>query len=132
MKSPKPQLFGPMLIVREFDSALKFYRDLIGLEGDGESPYAEFGTGSCRLVLLDHGFWKTVGGRAGPTPRAGKREGVVLAIKVANVDQEYQRLKSKGVVIASPPADRPMMGLRNLQVLDPDGNLVELTTPLKK
>lgn len=119
-----------MLIVRDFGAALKFYRDDLGLAGEGESPYAEFASGGCKLVLLDHGFWKTVGGMAGPTPRSWKREGVVLAVKVDDVDAEFRRLKARGVSIASPPADRPMMGLRNIQVYDPDGNIVELTSDL--
>jgi len=121
-----------MLIVREFDTSLRFYRDVIGLEGDGESPYAEFVSNSCKLVLLDHAFWKTVGGLAGPSPRTWKREGVVLAVQVENVDEEFRRMKAKGASIASPPADRPMMGLRNFQVYDPDGNIVEVTSPLQK
>jgi predicted enzyme related to lactoylglutathione lyase len=128
----KTVFFGPMLIVRDFDAALRFYRDVIGLEGEGESPYAEFTSNACRLVLLDHAFWKTVGGAAGPTPRAWKREGVVLAVQSEDADREYQRIKAQGVAIASPPTDRPMMGLRNFQVYDPDGNIVEVTSPLKK
>lgn len=128
---PAPTFFGPMLIVRDFDAALRFYRDTIGLTGEGESPYAEFASNACKLVLLDHAFWKTVGGSAGPSPRAWKREGVVLAIQVDDADRAYQRIKSQGVAIASPPTDRPMMGLRNFQVYDPDGNLVELTSPLR-
>lgn len=133
MAKTAPRFFGPMLIVRDFDAALAFYRDVLGLEGEGESPYAELGSaGSSKLVLLDHAFWKTVGGLAGPTPRAWKREGMVLAIQVEDADAEYQRIKSKGVAIASPPSDRPMMGLRNFQVYDPDGNVVELTSNLNK
>ncbi|HTT26279.1 MAG TPA: VOC family protein, partial [Thermoplasmata archaeon] len=72
----RPTFFGPMLIVRDFEASVKFYRDVLGLEGDGEAPYAEFGSKSGKLVLLDHGFWKTVGGLAGPTPRTWRREGV--------------------------------------------------------
>jgi predicted enzyme related to lactoylglutathione lyase len=132
MRGSPPKFFGPMLIVRDFDAALRFYRDVIGLEGAGESPYAEFASNSCKLVLLDHGFWKTVGGLAGPTPRTWKREGVVLAVQVENVDEEFQRIKASGASIATPPIDRPMMGLRNFQVFDPDGNIVEVTSPLKK
>ena len=133
MAKTPPRFFGPMLVVRDFDAALAFYRDILGLEGEGENPYAEFGSaGSSKLVLLDHAFWKTVGGLAGPTPRAWKREGMVLAIQVEDADREYQRIKSKGVAIASPPSDRPMMGLRNFQVYDPDGNVVELTSSLKR
>ena len=126
-----PSFFGPMLIVRDFDVSLKFYRDVIGMKGEGENPYAEFVSNTCTLVLLDHAFWKSVGGHGGPTPRAWKREGVVLAIRVEDADREYQRMKAKGVAIASPPTDRPMMMLRNFQVFDPDGNVVELTSAMK-
>ena len=121
-----------MLIVRDFQASLEFYRDVIGLPGEGENPYAEFKSKASVLVLLDYAFWKTVGGIGGPSPRAWKREGVVLAIKVPDADREYQRIKSKGVAIAAAPADRPMMGLRNFQVYDPDGNVVELTSPLRR
>ena len=127
-----PKFFGPMLIVRDFQASVQFYRDTLGLKVEGESPYAESVSNSCTLVLLDHAFWKTVGGLAGPSPRAWKREGVVLAVQVKDADAEYQRIKSKGVAIASPPTDRPMMGLRNFQVFDPDGNLVEVTSSLKR
>jgi catechol 2,3-dioxygenase-like lactoylglutathione lyase family enzyme len=133
MAAKKPRFFGPMLVVRDFDAALAFYRDILGLEGSGENPYAEFGGGGpSKLVLLDHAFWKSVGGLGGPTPRAWKREGVVLAVQVEDADVEYHRIKAQGVAIASPPSDRPMMGLRNFQVYDPDGNVVELTSDLKR
>jgi catechol 2,3-dioxygenase-like lactoylglutathione lyase family enzyme len=46
MPGPRPAFFGPMLIVRDFDASLTFYRDVIGLEGEGASPYAEFISGS--------------------------------------------------------------------------------------
>lgn len=127
----RTSFFGPMLVVRDFENSLRFYRDVIGLEGEGESPYAEFSKGTSKLVLLDHGFWKTVGGLGGPTPRAWKREGLVLAIQVRDADAEFQRIKAEGVAVASPPADRPMMGLRNFQIYDPDGNLIEVTSPLR-
>ena len=132
MAATRPTFLGPMLIVRDFDAALKFYRDVIGLKGEGETPYAEFRSKSRTLILLDYGFWKTVGGHGGPSPRAWKREGVVLVVQVKDVDREFQRIKSSGVAVASPPTDRPMMGLRNFQVYDPDGNLVEVTSPMKK
>ncbi len=56
----------------------------------------------------------------------------MLAIQVEDVDREFERIRSKGVAIAAPPADRPMMGLRNFQLFDPDENLVELTSRLPK
>lgn len=43
-----------MLVVRDFEVSLRYYRDAIGLTGDGESPYAEFATDASKLVLLGH------------------------------------------------------------------------------
>lgn len=49
-----PTFFRPMLVVRDFEVSLRCYRDVIGLTGDGESPYAEFATDAPKLVLLGH------------------------------------------------------------------------------
>jgi predicted enzyme related to lactoylglutathione lyase len=130
MPRAPPAFIGPMLIVHDFETSLAFYRDIIRLQGDGKSPYAEFVSNSCKLVLLDHTFWTKVGGLEGSSTPSERRGGVVLAVQVENIDEEYHRLQAAGVAIASPLADRPMMGLRNFQVHDPDGNLVELTSPL--
>jgi lactoylglutathione lyase len=132
MTERAPTFFGPMLIVRDFLASVTFYRDVLRLEGDGKSPYAEFASGSCKLVLLDHAFWTTVGGHGAPSPATGKREGVVLAIKVDDIDRVFGELRAKGIPVDSSPVDRPMMGLRNCQLYDPDGNLVELYSDLKK
>jgi predicted enzyme related to lactoylglutathione lyase len=128
-----PRFFGPMLIAKDFDASLRFYRDVIRLEGGGASPYAEFGTGdSSKLVVLDGAFWSSMGGLGSATSSAGARPGVVLAIKVPDVDAEHERLRRDGIAFASPPADRPQMGLRNLQLVDPDGNVVELYSDLRR
>ncbi|MCI4321910.1 MAG: VOC family protein, partial [Thermoplasmata archaeon] len=68
MKAAAPKFFGPMLNVRDFEASLSFYRDTLGMKGDGENPYAEFTGGKSVLVILDHAFGRTVGGLAGPTP----------------------------------------------------------------
>jgi len=54
MTEPGPTFFGPMLIVRDFGVPVKFYRDVVRLGGNGTAPYAEFGMGAGKLVLLDH------------------------------------------------------------------------------
>ncbi len=132
MPTAFPKFFGPILIVRDLEASVAFYRDVIRLQGEPAGPYAEFSSGPSTLVLLDEAFWKSAGGLAAPAPRSSKREGVVLAIQVEDADHEHDRIKSIGVVIASPPTDRPMMGLRNFQLHDPDGNLVEITSSLRR
>jgi len=126
-----PRFFGPMLIARDFDATFRFYREVVRLAGDGASPYAEFGIeGSSKLVVLDGRFWTSVGGRQPDTRGPTARDGVVLAIRVLDVDAEHDRLVREGVPVASPPVDRPQMGLRNLLLLDPDGNVVEFYSDL--
>jgi lactoylglutathione lyase len=45
---------------------------------------------------------------------------------VDDVDAEHARLQRAGVPVLAPPTDRPW-GERTLHVVDPDGNVVELT-----
>jgi lactoylglutathione lyase len=47
---------------------------------------------------------------------------------VDDVDAEHDRLRTAGVRVLAPPADRPW-GERTLHLSDPDGNVVELTRP---
>ena len=121
--SKAPEFFGPIRIVREFAAASRFYKETIGLEGEGAAPYAEFLSNSCKPVLLDQSFWGSLGGAVHPPSAAGPREGVVLAIRVENVDRELARLRSTGTSVLTPPTDRHPMGRRNFQLLDPDGNV---------
>jgi len=122
-----------MLIARDFSASVRFYRDVLKLEGGGEPPYAEFATDQwSKLVVLDATFWSSVGGNALPPTSTSPRAGFVLAIKVPDVDGEAERLTREGFPMLSPPVDRPPMGLRNLQLLDPDGNVVELYSDLKR
>jgi aquaporin NIP len=88
--------------------------------------------GSCKLALLDHAFWTRVAERGAPSPTTGKRDGVVLASKVDDIDRGFEELRAKGIPGDSSRVDRPMMGLRNGQMYDPDRNLVELDSDLKK
>jgi predicted enzyme related to lactoylglutathione lyase len=83
-------------------------------------------------VILDGTFWGSVGGRLAASGTGAAPDGVVLAIKVPDVDGEYARLRREGIAIESPPADRPQMGLRNLMLRDPDGNAVELYSDLRR
>ena len=54
----------------------------------------------------------------------------MLAIKVPAIDVEHERLVRAGQPIQSAPTDRPQMGLRNMILHDPDGNIVELYSDL--
>lgn len=50
-------------------------------------------------------------------------QNICLAFTVNDVDLEFERLKSLGVEIVSPPIVRPW-GAKNMSFLDPDNNLI--------
>ncbi len=55
--------------------------------------------------------------------RTGNQQNICLAFTVADVDAEFERLKTLGVPIVSPPAIQPW-GAKNMSFLDPDHNLI--------
>ena len=121
-----------MLIATDFAATLRFYQVTLGLDpssGPWASPYAELTSEGCRLVILEGRFWASTGAPGIP-PAPEPCDTVVLAIRVGDVDADHRRLAAAGVAFVQPPSDRPMMGLRNALLRDPDGRLVELTTRL--
>lgn len=55
--------------------------------------------------------------------RKDNLQNICIAFTVADVDIEFERLKTVGVEIVSPPTVRPW-GVKNMSFLDPDNNLI--------
>lgn len=55
--------------------------------------------------------------------RSGNMQNIHLAFTVEDVDTQFERLKSLGVEIVSPPTVRPW-GAKNMSFLDPDNNVI--------
>lgn len=55
--------------------------------------------------------------------------GGLVHFYVANVDAWYAELKQKGVVVKEPP-NQSIQGLRDMTVIDPDGNKLRICTRL--
>jgi predicted enzyme related to lactoylglutathione lyase len=100
------------LEVNNLEESLAFYRELLGFEVSKHSPEAEpplatLQAGELRISLAQHLETMFKRGR-----------GVSFFIGVANVDDYYQQLRSKGVEVY-PPADEGWGG-RFITLLDPD------------
>jgi predicted enzyme related to lactoylglutathione lyase len=118
-----------LLYPTDFDRAVRFYGDTLGLE-----VYREYGAGGAvtGVVYFLGGGYLEVTSVAPDVPPGSIR----LWIQVPDVDAEHDRLASLGVEITDPPADMPW-GLREMSFLDPDGTRLRLvqvpeTHPLRR
>jgi len=64
--------------------------------------------------------------RGAPVGHPGQ---IQLHFEVDDVDLEYERLQSEGLIFDDPPVDKPW-GWRVAAVRDPAGHIAELVTPL--
>jgi catechol 2,3-dioxygenase-like lactoylglutathione lyase family enzyme len=117
------------LITPQFDRMREFYRRLLHLEPKKfQEDYVEFQIPGSVIALYDEAsFAESVSGFK-PKPGTG---GAMLELQVANVDQEFTRLHSLGLKIdfLMPPTTFPW-GNRSTYLRDPDGNLINLYSPV--
>lgn len=102
--------------VTDMKKAIGFYRDILGLKIRNEwSNYVIFDlAGTLTLAIM-------LGGRK------GRKEGAPnVYLAVENVDEEYEKLKAKGVTFVEPPKKQYWGGYAAL-FADPDENLFYLT-----
>ena len=112
-------LFFPILVTRDLEGLLGFYRDLLGFSvtyefpgPDGRPGYAGLQLGAAQL-----GIGRDPELTDGPSARFS------LWLYVESCDATVERLRAAGVTIVEEPADQPW-GERVARVLDPDGNVV--------
>jgi lactoylglutathione lyase len=102
------QLRYVIKFVADMDKAVKFYRDVLGLEVKFESPaWSEFVTGETALALHP----------ASDMNPAGKVE---LGFTVADVEAFYRDMSGKGVLFSMPPKEQDFGGVL-AQFLDSEG-----------
>jgi catechol 2,3-dioxygenase-like lactoylglutathione lyase family enzyme len=119
-----------VLTVADFEAALAFYRDALGLEQiadwstDGGRVVA-LAAGRATLELFDEAQAETV-----DRIEAGERVSgpVRLAFEVADSGATAQRLVAAGAAEVAPPVLAPW-GDRNARVQAPDGMQLTLFTP---
>jgi catechol 2,3-dioxygenase-like lactoylglutathione lyase family enzyme len=126
----------------DLERSLRFYRDLLGFKEVLTSGWergaerADKITGlkdsSAKLVMLTAGNayielfqYSSPEARPGDPHRPACDHGIThLCLEVRDINAEYERLKSAGMVFHCPPQD--MAGVSATYGRDPDGNIVEL------
>lgn len=107
------KLVEVVVYVRDMQRAVRFYRDILGLELDYESEHwTTFRTGPCTLAL--HATDRREPGTGEPDP----------TLLVAEADAERARLEAAGVDVSE--IREPVAGLRVFDARDPDGNRFSL------
>jgi catechol 2,3-dioxygenase-like lactoylglutathione lyase family enzyme len=121
------------LLVTDFPTCFRFYRDVIGLEvawGDENSGYADLKTGQTTVALFSRQEMAEAIGTANNGKSTAGSDTVALIFAVENVDATYVALQAKGVTFTAEPQDHPDWGIRTAHFRDPAGNLIEINQSL--
>jgi len=120
-----------VLVVADLERALAFYTQTMGLPLRHRAErFAQLDTGSTRLALFTRDAMAETLHQAlrVPAPDAPAFE---IGFKVDDVDAAYDELTVAGAEPVTAPETRPW-GQRTAYVRDPDGNLIELVTQLRR
>src|SRR5262249_37513964 len=114
------------LTVQDFDQALAFYRDALGLE-----QIADWSSEAGRVVALDAGratleLFDDAQADTVDAIEAGRR--IAGTVRVADSADMARRLVAAGAAQVAPPVTTPW-GDRNARVQAPDGMQLTLFTP---
>lgn len=133
----KPSRIIARLLVEDPRKCFDFYVNHLGYEplwDDGGNVYL-----SCRLPdeegpALAFFAKKDMSTYAGYTDigQQVKSDYVLLTLSVEDLDGYYEELKAKGVEFMGEPRDIPDWYMRCVMLRDPEGNLIELSGPLKE
>ena len=114
------------VLTRDIERLAAFYREVLGVDAIGSEDYVQLhsdGTGlalsSKRSVDIFH---------AGAAEAKANRS-VVLDFEVADVDQQYCRLRTVVSHFVLQPTNQPW-GCRSMLFRDPDGNLINFFSHL--
>lgn len=122
------------ILVDDFPTSYRFYRDVLGLTpqeqaGDPEQaeagPYGAFkdAEGGTDVALFDRSLMAAaIGADIG---ERGSADHAVIAFRVPDVDVAYIDATGRGAQSAAAPVDQPAWGMRVAHVRAPEGTLIE-------
>ena len=117
------------IITDDLDRLVEFYEQVTGVRAERPAPvFAEVVLPSATLAI---GHSQTVPLFGADSARAADNHTVIIEFRVDDVDAEYARLKALVDDWVQEPTTMPW-GNRSILFRDPDGNLVNLFTPVSE
>ncbi len=118
------------LLVDNYKACFHFYRDVMMLEvvwGGESGSYADFRAGDGLLIAISaHEVMTGI-----IAPLTSHSDSAVLIFHVDDLESAVRGLKERGATFVTEIQDRPSWGIRTAHLRDPEGNLLELNTPLE-
>ncbi|OJU39944.1 MAG: glyoxalase [Microbacterium sp. 69-10] len=123
------ELASVRIITDDLDDMVGFYELVTGIGAQRPAPvFAELVTPLATLAI-GHSSTVPLFGEGVAEPRANRT--AIIELRVADVDAEHQRLRDQVDSWVQVPTDMPW-GNRSALLRDPDGNLVNLFTPVSE
>ncbi|MGA2127155.1 MAG: VOC family protein [Xanthobacteraceae bacterium] len=120
-------LVSMRIITDDMRRLVGFYESMTGLSATWYTDdFAELVTRSCTLAI---GSTRTMDLFGAGAARPADNHTVIIEFRVDDVDQEFERLKEAVGEFVQEPTTQPW-GNRSLLFRDPDGNLINLFTPV--
>jgi catechol 2,3-dioxygenase-like lactoylglutathione lyase family enzyme len=123
------QFASVRIITDDLDRLVAFYEQVTGVAADRPDPALAFAEVVMPWATLAIGHSRTVPLFAPGAARAADNHSVIIEFQVEDVDAEYARLKPLIATWVQEPTTLPW-GNRSILFRDPDGNLVNLYTPV--
>lgn len=121
------KLVSIRLITDDIQRLVSFYHHVTGVEAHWATPdFAEIVTPAGTLAI---GSTRTVALFAAGSARPADNHTAIIEFLVPDVDADYRRLRDTVEDFVNEPTTMPW-GNRSLLFRDPDGNLINLFTPV--